>query len=137
MAWTVALTTEAQDFIKELAPDEQAEVLATVKLLKEFGPVLRRPHSDTLKDNDLSKLKELRIKFNRKEFRVLYAFDTQQNAILLVGGDKVPMGDKLWYPKYIKKAKELLAKHEADLTASQAGGSRKVVPRGSGNRRGR
>lgn len=143
MAWTVNLTTEASEFIAGLEPDERAEVIAKMKLLREFGPALDRPHSGTLDDKSspksqrLSKLKELRIKFERKQFRIIYVFDTQQNAVLLVGGDKVPMGGKRWYPKYIKMAKELLKQHEAGLKASQAGGSRKVVPRGSRERRGR
>lgn len=142
MAWNVTLTPEVQEFITGLTPDEESEVVAKIRLLQEFGPALDRPHSGTLDDEGspkskrLSKLKELRIKFERKQFRIIYVFDTQQNAILLVGGDKVPMGEKLWYPKYIKKAKELLEQHEAGLKASQAGGSGKVVPRGSGKRRG-
>ncbi|HHA2383357.1 TPA: type II toxin-antitoxin system RelE/ParE family toxin [Stenotrophomonas maltophilia] len=115
MSWTINVTTDAKEFLDGLTADEKVEVFATIKLLREVGPALRRPTSGTLRDSELSNLKELRIRFERKQFRIIYAFDSEQNAILLVGGDKVPLGEKLWYPKYIARAKKLYEAHEAEI----------------------
>nr|WP_298123954.1 type II toxin-antitoxin system RelE/ParE family toxin [uncultured Pseudoxanthomonas sp.] len=116
MTWTVEATPEVGQFLREELTDaERVEVYAVIRLLEQFGPNLPRPHSGTLRDDDISKLKELRIPYKEKQFRILYAFDSERNGILLVGGDKVPLGEKLWYPKFIKEAKELLEKHEAQI----------------------
>ncbi|HIE0125176.1 TPA: type II toxin-antitoxin system RelE/ParE family toxin [Stenotrophomonas maltophilia] len=136
MAWAINVTDDAKEFLDGLTADERVEVFASIRLLGQLGPALRRPTSGTLRDSELSKLKELRIPFERKQFRIIYAFDSEQNAILLVGGDKVPLGEKRWYPKYIAKAKALYAAHEAEIDARHRQATHnlrgKVAKRGRG-----
>ena len=40
---------------------EQASVDASVLLLEEFGPLLARPHNDTIKGSRFANMKELRV----------------------------------------------------------------------------
>jgi hypothetical protein len=40
-------------------------------------------------------MKELRIQYQGEPWRILFAFDPQRQAILLVGGSKT--GNKRWY----------------------------------------
>jgi hypothetical protein len=40
-------------------------------------------------------MKELRIQYQGEPWRILFAFDPQRQAILLVGGNKT--GNKRWY----------------------------------------
>lgn len=54
-------------------------------------------------------MKELRIQNRRRLFRILFAFDPDRKAILLVGGDK--RGDKRFYEKMIPLADTLFDKH--------------------------
>lgn len=119
MSWKVIVREEVANFLEELSNDESSEVYACIKLLQEFGPHLRRPYADTLRGSVHSNMKELRIPYKRKQFRILYAFDTEQNAILLVGGDKVPMGEARWYPKFISLAENRFSAHLRELEANR------------------
>lgn len=117
MTWSISVSEEVRGFLKDLTNDERTEVSACISLLRELGPNLRRPQSGTLRNSKHSNMKELRVPYGRKQFRILYAFDTEQNAILLVGGDKVPLGDKRWYPKFIGVADKLYDEHLDGLKA--------------------
>ncbi|MFI4937033.1 MAG: type II toxin-antitoxin system RelE/ParE family toxin [Candidatus Berkiellales bacterium] len=55
-----------------------------------------------------SHMRELRIQHKGKPYRVLYAFDPNRMAILLLGGSKV--GDNRWYKKNIPLAEKLYSK---------------------------
>jgi transcriptional regulator with XRE-family HTH domain len=64
-------------------------LLAAVQILRDQGPTLGRPLVDTVKGSRHSNMKELRPgSTGRTEIRVLFAFDIERQAILLVGGDK-------------------------------------------------
>lgn len=119
MVWSVRVGEDAKEFLATLTDDESTEVYACIVLLKQFGPNLPRPHSGTLRASQHSNMKELRVPYKRKQFRILYAFDTEQNAILLIGGDKVPVGEKLWYPKFIGRADNLYSAYEKTLEAKR------------------
>ncbi len=119
MTWHVSVGERVRRFLKDLTVEEFTEVSACIKLLESIGPSLPRPHSGTLRDSEHANLKELRVPYKGKQFRILYAFDTERCAILLVAGDKVPLGEKRWYAKYIAEADELYKAHEADLTAKR------------------
>ena len=55
-------------------------------------------------------MKELRVQFRGAPWRILFAFDAERKAILLVGGNK--QGNKRWYKENIpiadKRFKEYL-----------------------------
>jgi hypothetical protein len=44
-------------------------------------------------------MKELRVQFKGSPWRILFAFDPERKAILLVGGNK--QGNKRWYKENI------------------------------------
>jgi len=88
MAWTVRFHQLFEDEFEALAPEVQDELLATAKLLKDYGPELGRPHADTLKGSDDANMKELRFRSADGVWRVAFAFDPKREAILLAAGDK-------------------------------------------------
>lgn len=89
--------------------EEQEEVNAKVELLEKHGPTLPRPHSDVIVTSKHSNMKELRGRTGEAFLRVLYAFDPNRTAILLIGGDK--HGNPGWYDEYVPKADRLLDEH--------------------------
>ena len=113
MAWEVQHTDEFAAWWKGLTEEEQVELDAKVHLLEQHGPVLPRPHSDVIVTSKHSNMKELRgrvvFSHHRAELRVLYAFDSRRNAILLIGGDKT--GNPKWYEEYVPVADQLFDNH--------------------------
>ncbi len=65
---------------------------------------------DTLEESSFKNMKELRVQFRGSPWRILFAFDSERKAILLVGGNK--QGNKRWYKENIpiadKRFKEYL-----------------------------
>jgi len=113
MDWEVEFTDEFEGWWNSLSEDEQVEIGAKVELLEEHGPTLPRPHSDVIVSSRHHNMKELRGKVNERHLRVLYAFDPQRTAILLLGGDKT--GDPRWYEKFVPIADELFDRHLKEL----------------------
>ena len=85
--------------------------------LEEKGPHLGRPKADTLEDSKLSNLKELRVPYKGDPYRILYAFDPNREAALLIGGNKA--SDKKWYKKMIPQAEAVFAAHLERLKEKQ------------------
>jgi hypothetical protein len=113
MAWEVEYTDEFEAWWNGLTAEEQIELDAKVHLLEQHGPVLPRPHSDVIVTSKHANMKELRgrviLAHHRAELRVLYAFDSRRNAILLIGGDKT--GNPKWYEEYVPIADQLFDDH--------------------------
>jgi DNA-binding transcriptional regulator YiaG len=84
----VEYTDEFGKWWNSLSEAEQEEINAKVILLEERGPTLGRPHADRITTSRHSMMKELRGKVAERFLRVLFAFDTQRTAVLLIGGDK-------------------------------------------------
>lgn len=69
------------DWLRDLKPQKAvAKCIAVVELLEQFGPKLRRPHADILRDE----IRELRTKRGRVQYRMLYFFH-QQLAVISHG----------------------------------------------------
>lgn len=117
MPWTVNLHPAFSDEIDALERAVREEILATAELLEEFGPQLGRPHADTLTGSSFKNMKELRITLPDGEWRVAYAFDPEREAILLVGGSKSGMSQKLFYKKLIRTADGRYREHLSGLMA--------------------
>ena len=83
--WEVEYTDEFGRWWETLAESEQESLVAGVELLRELGPGLPRPHSDTVKGSRHPNLKELRFQHKGRPIRTFYAFDPRRSAILLVG----------------------------------------------------
>jgi hypothetical protein len=86
-------------------------VTAAVRELQDRGPALPRPLADTIKGSRHKNMKELRPgSSGRSEIRILFAFDTSRQAMLLVAGDK--SGNwKGWYKWAIPLADDRLDEH--------------------------
>jgi hypothetical protein len=106
VSWKVETTTEFDKWFTGLRQDPQDRVLAGVAILREDGPGAGRPLVDSVKGSAHSNMKEMRV----GTIRVLFAFDPQRTAILLVGGDKRGQWQS-WYRRAIPKADRLLDKH--------------------------
>lgn len=109
--WVVNATEEYLDWFSKQSGEAQEALLARVLLLQEFGPQLKRPHADTLKGSRLKNLKELRARTQSNVLRVVYLFDEQGQALLLIGGDKKGKNEEEFYKKLITKAEVLVKKY--------------------------
>ena len=117
--WTVATTSEFDRWFEtDLSDEEREEVTAVVSLLKLFGPMLKRPHADTLNGSKYANMKELRAKTSASELRIAFAFDTERKGVLLTGGNKSGAGQKVFYAQLIDSADKLFAAHLARLSAA-------------------
>ena len=58
-------------------------------------------------------MRELRIQHAGRPYRVLYAFDRNRDALLLIGGDKT--GNDRWYEIFIPVADRLYDEHLNEL----------------------
>jgi len=102
--WVVKFHSEFEKEFDALTESVQDELLAKAYLLEEYGFMLGRPHVDTLKGSDFSNMKELRFSVNSGIWRIAFAFDPKQRAILLVAGNKKGKNQKQFYTKLISHA---------------------------------
>ena len=84
------------------------EIVPAIDKLEEVGPTLGRPIVDRIKASRHHNMKELRS--TGGTVRVLFAFDPERKAILLIGGDKVGQW-KRWYGENIPRADDLYDEH--------------------------
>lgn len=103
--WEVEVTDEFSAWWDGLTEAEQEAVTAHVGVLEEIGPALDFPHTSQIKGSRHGRMRELRIKCQGRQLRVLYAFDPRRVAILLIGGDKT--GNDRWYEEFVPKADNL------------------------------
>ena len=62
MVWKIVTVEYLDDWFLGLDASEQQDVLAAILVLEQYGPMLGRPHVDSLKGTDKVKnLKELRV----------------------------------------------------------------------------
>jgi hypothetical protein len=111
--WTVSATDEYLTWFRAQSGESKEALLAKVILLEEYGPQLGRPHADTLKGSTIKNLKELRAKTKSHVFRVLYYFDEERQALLLIGGDKKGKNEKAFYEKLISSAEALIMRYRS------------------------
>lgn len=107
MPWEVILVDEVDDWFADLAKEDvdSAElVTAAIDMLEEHGPTLSRPLADRVKGSSRHSMKELRPgSAGGSEIRILFIFDPQRRAILLVAGDKEGQWRE-WYRQNIPMA---------------------------------
>ena len=109
MEWDVLFDDDFSTWLAGLDADLRNDIIAHANLLREHGPHLGRPHVDTLEGSAFTNMKELRVQFRGDPWRVLFAFDPNRAAILLVGGNK--RGDKRWYKRNLPIADDRFARH--------------------------
>ncbi len=115
MNWTVEIVEEFEPELMALPLEVRRTVLALSRLLRQFGPQLRRPRVDTLNGSKHANMKEMRFHAADGEWRVAFAFDPQRLAVLLVSGDKSGMSERRFYRALIRKADERFDRHLARL----------------------
>jgi hypothetical protein len=108
--WHVDISL-VRDWLLELDLDTYEKVVAAIQALRDRGPTLGRPLVDSVSGSRHSNMKELRPgSAKRSEIRILFAFDPERRAILLVAGDKSGSWNK-WYKRNIGVADDLFDRH--------------------------
>ena len=108
--WSVDIELIA-GWLASLDQGSREQVVAAIDLLEERGPQLGRPIVDTVVGSRHKNMKELRPgSTGRSELRVLFAFDSNRSAIMLIAGDKAGNWTR-WYKKNIPLADDLFDQH--------------------------
>jgi hypothetical protein len=104
-----------ESWLHELDQDSYEQVVAALELLADRGPQLGRPLVDAVKTSRHKNMKELRPgSKGRSELRILFAFDIERSAVLLIAGDKSRSWKK-WYETNIPLADSRLDEHTNKL----------------------
>ena len=102
--WQVEFTDEFGEWWHALSIEAREKIYKVVSLLEEHGPTLGFPYSSDIKGSNIA-MRELRAQQGKNPYRILYAFDPERTAILLIGGDKT--GDALWYERMVPLAEQI------------------------------
>jgi hypothetical protein len=117
--WEILLLEPVNDWFLALCKDDPAtagKVEEALDELADCGPQLGRPLVDRIHSSKIHNLKELRPRVpGTAEVRLLFVFDPDREAIVLVAGDKAGRWSA-WYAEAIPLAEERYAayRREAD-----------------------
>ncbi|CAM3447467.1 type II toxin-antitoxin system RelE/ParE family toxin [Halomonas lysinitropha] len=111
--WQIEQTRTFEGWYFSLDDTDRENVLAALLMLRERGPMLPRPHADTLNGSQYPNMKELRIQSQGRPLRAFFAFDPQRTGIVLCAGDKT--GNKRFYDDLIPVADREYAAHLESL----------------------
>jgi len=115
VTWSIEFVDEFAGEVKAMSDEVRRELLAHARLLEERGPLLKRPHADTLNGSAHVNMKELRFKATGGVWRVAFAFDLERRGILLVAGDKSGRNESRFYKRLIAIADKRFDEHLARL----------------------
>ena len=94
-----------------LSRKQRSDTDDAIEQLHQDGPTLGRPYVDTIRNSRFKNMKELRVS-SQGALRVLFAFDPERRAVLLLGGDKSKESQwNDWYVGAIRRADELFEEH--------------------------
>jgi len=117
--WSVEFHPTCGTWAEELPSADQEALLAAIRVLRTEGPTLGRPLVDSVKGSRHQNMKELRPgSTGRSKIRVLFAFDPERRAILLVGGDKSENW-RGWYRTNLPIADNRFNEHLAAIEAKR------------------
>lgn len=117
MAWEILIGTQVGNWLDDVDLSTYEQTMAALKILREDGPGLGRPLVDTVSGSRHRNMKELRPgSSGRSKIRILFAFDSARQAILLIAGDKSNNWQK-WYRRNIPLADNLFDDHLKGLEA--------------------
>ncbi|WP_329208615.1 type II toxin-antitoxin system RelE/ParE family toxin [Streptomyces sp. NBC_00683] len=107
--WRLEMVGEVREWLLCLRKEDRATarlVGQAIQALVEEGPDLGRPLVDRIKGASLHNLKELRPgSSGSSEIRILFVFDPERSAVLLVVGDKSGRWAD-WYRRSVPVAEE-------------------------------
>lgn len=104
-------TAEFEEWFLGLGEDDARAVVRGVGLLEARGLALGFPYSSALAGSRYA-LRELRVQSSGRPLRIIYAFDPQRQAVLILGGDKT--GDDRFYSWMIPKAEVIWEQYLAE-----------------------
>ena len=107
--WVIQTRKVFDDWLAQQNETDRENVLTALKVLREIGPRLGRPHADTLKGSKLPNLKELRVQSAGDPIRALFAFDPSRQAVILCAGHKG--NEKRFYKEMISLAEAEFENH--------------------------
>ena len=119
MRWEILLLEPVNDWFLALCKDDPPTADKVEEALDElaaWGPQLGRPLVDRIHGSKIHNLKELRPRFpGAAEVRLLFVFDPEREAIVLVAGDKAGRWSA-WFAEAIPLAEQRYAVYlqEAD-----------------------
>ena len=114
-SWSGEFHPACEAWADSLVQADAEALLAAIRVLRDAGPTLGRPLVDVVVASRHSNTKELRPgSTGRTEVRVLFAFDRERRAILLVGGDKSDDW-RGWYRVNVPIADDRFDDHQAWL----------------------
>jgi hypothetical protein len=117
--WEVEHTDQFGAWYAALPDDDAAEIAHVIDQLAQDGPTLPRPLVDRVKGSRHHNMKELRVSTAGCDYRILFAFDPNRTAFLLVGGDKTGQWTR-WYDKNVPYADDLYDEHLRELDRGKA-----------------
>lgn len=113
MEWTVLFDEGFAEWLDALPANLRRKIVGHIELLEKLGPNLGRPRVNGVKGSTYPNMKELRVQYKGDAWRVLFAFDTRRNAVLLVGGNQA--GNQRWYVESIPVADQRFRRHLESL----------------------
>ncbi len=94
--WVIETTDTFDEWFDALDDTDRANVLASMMVLRDRGPMLSRPYADTVNGSSYSNMKELRVQskeiLSERSLRSI-----QRKGILLCAGNKT--GDEKGFMK--------------------------------------
>jgi hypothetical protein len=115
--WDVVLLAPVEEWFLELCesdPTTANRVMEALDHLAAAGPGLGRPMVDRIHGSRLHNLKELRPgSTGRSEIRLLFVFDVEREAVILVAGDKAGQWNR-WYRENIPVAEDRYEEYLAE-----------------------
>jgi hypothetical protein len=116
--WEILLLEPVNDWFLALCKDNPLTADKVEEALDELaicGPQLGRPLVDRIHGSKIHNLKELRPRVpGHAEVRLLFVFDPEQEAIVLVAGDKAGRWSA-WYAEAIPLAEERYAAYRREV----------------------
>jgi hypothetical protein len=104
----VVATDEFVGWYADLDRAAKNGVDRVVDLLELAGAALGHPYSSAIRGSRFA-LRELRVKSGRHTLRIIYAFDPNRDAVLIIGGDKT--GDGRFYERLVPWAERIWAQY--------------------------
>jgi hypothetical protein len=87
-------------------------------MIESRGVSLGFPYSSAIESSHHG-LRELRVQHQGRPYRVLYAFDPERKAVLLLGGDKG--GNDRFYEQSVPRAEELWKRYLSERRPGNEG----------------
>ena len=91
---------------------DRRRVTFAVDLLEERGVLLGHPYSSAIKGTKFP-FRELRVQSEGRPIRIIYAYDPQCDAYLIIGGDKT--GDDRFYKHILPLAQRIWTDYLANM----------------------